>query len=420
MHTSIKVFEGISELLTLKGASTKKGRVVKEQDLSVVRDAAMVCVDGHIAWIGPRQDLDQANIAAYRIEPEFISFGGRTVLPAFVEPHTHLVFAGSRAEEFEWRMQGQTYQEIAAKGGGILSTVGATRVATEESLQAMAQKRADRFVAQGVTLLEVKSGYGLDFETEKKCLRVAKRIQGPDVVTTYLGPHSRSPDFADLESYMQKILNDFLPKIVHEGLADRADIYIENGFFNLQQARLYFEKLKAFNFPFTAHVEQLSDCGGVDLALRYGPQSVDHVVYISADNIQNLARSETTAVLLPASDFYLKMRYPPARELIDSGVCVALSTDFNPGTSPTQDLSFVGVLARLEMKMSLPEVIAAFTVGGACALGKERQLGSLELGKRCDFVVLGADWRDLFYSVGLHPIDSVWKSGHLLKLSEIN
>jgi imidazolonepropionase len=403
-----KVFENISELLTLQGAADKDGRRVKEEDLSIVRDAAIVSVGGKIQWTGPRAQLKAPKDA------EVVDLKNRTVLPAFADCHTHLVFAGDRAQEFEWRVQGQTYQEISAKGGGILSTVKATRAASEDELLRLAQKRADRFVAQGVTLLEVKSGYGQDAETEIKSLKVARRIKGPDVVTTYLGPHSRSPDHPDLESYMKRICGEVLPRIAREGLADRADIYIEKGFYSADLARVYFEKLKDLKIPVTAHVEQLSDAGGTALALGFEPQSVDHIVYIGPEVIARLAKSATTAVLLPGSDFYLKMRYPPARELIDAGARVALSSDFNPGTSPTQDLSLVGVLARLEMKMTLPEVIAAFTVGGASALGEQSSHGSLLPGKRCDFVALDGSWRELFYSVGHHPVSSVWKSAAAL------
>lgn len=415
MPKSFKVFEDISELLSLRGAAAKGGRHVTEEDLSIIANAAIVAVDGQIVWTGARSQLSKEQIKNFGGEPDFISLKNKTVLPAFVEPHTHLVFAGNRAHEFEWRMQGQTYQQIAAQGGGILSTVKATREADEETLRALAQKRADRYVEQGVTLLEVKSGYGQDLETEIKSLKAARALTGPDIVTTYLGPHSRSPDHADLESYMKKICGEILPRLVREKLADRADIYIEKGFYSTDLARAYFETLKALNIPCTAHVEQLSDIGGTALALEYNPQSVDHVVYIGPDVIAKLAKMETTAVLLPASDFYLKMRYPPARELIDAGARVALSSDYNPGTSPTQDLSFVGVLARIEMKMTLPEVIAAFTVGGASALGKHKLLGSIEPGKRCDFVTLDGGWRDLFYSVGHHPVDSVWKASLSLK-----
>jgi imidazolonepropionase len=408
MQKPVKIFEQIGELITLQSAAAKGGRKVQEADLSIVKDAAMVSVDGKIAWTGRRQDLQESK---WGERPEFISLDKRTVMPAFVEPHTHLVFAGDRSEEFEWRMQGQTYQEISAKGGGILSTVKATRAASQDELLKLAQERAARFVRQGVATLEVKSGYGLGTESELKCLSVARHISGPRVIATYLGPHSRSPDHADLDSYMREIIETVLPRVAREKLADRVDIYIEKGFYTLEQGRAFFEAARNLGLAISAHVDQLSDFGGTDAALGFEPQSVDHVVYIKPETIAKLAASETTAVLLPTSDFYLKMRYPPARELIEAGARVALSTDFNPGTSPTQDLSLAGVLARIEMKMTQAEVISAFTLGGAWALGLAHETGSLEEGKSCDFIALEGSWRELFYSVGRHPVAATYRAG---------
>lgn len=403
------VFEDIGELLTLKAASEKQGRRVTEGDLSIIPDAAMVCVDGKINWVGLKSQLPDTAKAATRV-----SLQGQTVLPAFTECHTHSIFAGSRAEEFEWRQAGQTYQEISAKGGGILSTVKETRKASAEQLLNLAQDRADRFLEQGVTALEIKSGYALDFEGEIKCLGVARRIHGPKIVTTYLGAHSRSPDHADLKSYMKQMVELVLPRVARDQLADRVDIYIEKGFYDHELAKQYLDKVRELKLPITAHVEQLSNFGGTDLVLKYDPQSVDHLIFIEPATIASLAKSQTVAVLLPAADFYLKMKYPPARQLIDAGAVVALSTDFNPGTSPTQDLSLVGVLARIEMKMTLPEVIAAFTIGSASALGLSRERGALIPGKVCDFSVLRGSWRELFYSVGHHPIARVYREGKIL------
>lgn len=410
----IKIFEDISELVTLQGAAAKQGRRVKDEDLSIIKDAAIVSDNGTITWVGPRKDLPKQSDAKH------VSLNKRTVMPAFIEPHTHLVFAGDRAQEFEWRMQGQTYQEISAKGGGILSTVKATRAASEAELLKLAQTRANTFAKQGVTLLEVKSGYGLSTESETKILKVARQIKGPEIVTTYLGPHSRSPDHQDLDSYMNEICENTLPLIAKEKLADRVDIYIEKGFYTLEQARKFFAAAQKYKLPITAHTEQLSEFGGTDATLEFNPQSVDHVVYINDATINKLSQLDTTAVLLPASDFYLKMRYPPARELIDQGARVALSTDFNPGTSPTQDLSLVGVLARVEMKMSLSEVIAATTIGAAHALGRNASHGSIETKKQCDFISLDCSLSELFYSVGRHPIHQVIRKGDPLQILKEN
>lgn len=414
--TRLQVFKDIGELMSLSGVVAKDGRRVLEEDLSIIPNAIMVAKEGRVAWVGTEADFKKVEIKQFgeQVKFEFISLEGRTVIPAFVEPHTHLVFAGDRCEEFEWRQQGQTYQEIAQKGGGILSTVHATRKASEEELLTLAQKRAQRFLRQGVTTLEVKSGYGLNLESELRILKVARQIQGPRVITTYLGPHSRSPDSATYGDTFEQVLNHDLEKVMASGLADRADIYIEKGFFTVEQGQRYFAKLAEMGVAFTAHVEQLSEFGGIAMALKYSPQSVDHAVYATAADIAALASSSTTTVLLPTSDFYLKMKYPPAREMIKAGVRVALSTDFNPGTSPTDDLSLVGVLARIEMKMTLPEVLAAYTFGAASALGMSSETGSLTTGKLCDFNVLQGSWRNLFYSVGTHPIHQVYKEGKLI------
>lgn len=408
MQNDLVVFENIGELLTLAGAAKKAGRNVQESDLGIIRDAIVVSHQGQITWIGPRSEFRGEKNA------HIISCGGRTVIPGLIECHTHTVFAGDRSKEFEWRMQGQTYQEISARGGGILSTVRETRKASEAELLTLAQERVDLFTQQGVTTLEIKSGYGLDLETELKSLRVARQIKGPRVITTYLGAHSRSPEFNNLDEYVRFMVDEVLPKIAKEKLADRADIYIEKGFYTLEQAKVYLNKVKELGLAITAHVEQLSLFGGTELALDYAPQSVDHVVYLEKKSIERLAKMETTAVLLPTSDFYLKMQYPPARELIDAGARVALSTDFNPGTSPTQSLNFAGVLARLNMKMAMHEVLSAFTVGAAYALGLNSQIGSLEIGKQCDLVVLEKPWNELFYAVGHMGVADVFKAGSAL------
>jgi imidazolonepropionase len=411
--SQVKVYTDIGELLTLEAAVTKDGRHIVETDLSSIHDAVMVSASGKVAWTGAKSKFNSSILQQWGdpAKAETISLSGRTVLPAFVEPHTHLIFAGNRAHEFEWRIQGKTYQEIAAHGGGIRFTVEQTRKASREELQGLAQTRADRFLRQGVTTLEIKSGYGLDLETEVRSLQVARAVKGPRIVSTYLGAHSRSPDFKDLDSYLKDICERVMPRISAENLADRVDIYVEGGFFTTDQLKTYFACAEKFGLGVTAHVEQLSDSGGIEAALPFAPQSVDHAVFASDSAIAKLAKSKTTAVLLPTSDFYLRMQYPRARAMIEAGVRVALSTDFNPGTSPTQDLSLVGVLARLEMKMSLPEVITAYTLGAAYALGLSAECGSLTQGKRCDFSILEGSWRDLFYAVGAHPIAQVFKDG---------
>lgn len=408
-----QLFKNIGTLLTLENAVNKKsGRKISAEDLSIVKNAALLEKNGRILWVGRESDLkfDQVRSLVDVSEVKEIDLTGATCLPAFVECHTHLVHAGDRRHEFELRNQGVSYLEIAQRGGGILSTVRATRESVLGDLAAESQLRLNRFVAQGVTTCEVKSGYGLNLETELKMLEVARALRGCDIVTTFLGPHA-FPANLNKEDYFRNIMNEMLPQVAKSGLADRVDIFIEQGFFTKEQGIEYFKEAQSLGLQIVAHVEQMSHQGGARAALEHEALSVDHVVHLSNEDIQAVAHSNTVAVLLPAADFYLKIPYPKARALIDAGARVALATDFNPGSSPTQDLSFVGVLARLEMKMTLPEVLVAYTYNAACALKREDLVGALTPGRRADFIVLSDDFESLFYQVGYHPIAQVYRGG---------
>ncbi|MEO0337551.1 MAG: imidazolonepropionase, partial [Pseudomonadota bacterium] len=337
-----------------------------------------------IKWIGSRDQFDAAKGSMGLDDFKPVSLQGLTVVPAFTECHTHLVFAGDRSNEFEMRNQGASYQEIAKKGGGILSTVKATREMSDEELLRLAQQRVDRFVSQGVTTVEVKSGYGLSHDEEIKMLRVAKSLNGPKIVTTFLGAHAIPPG-RQKDQYLEELVEKTLPAVAEQELADRVDIFIEKGFFSVADGERYLKAAKQLGFALTAHVEQLSHLGGAKLAAGFGAQCVDHVVEITDEDIRMLAQDEApVCVLLPAADFYLKMAYPKARRLIDEGAVVALATDFNPGSSPTQSVNFVGVLARLNMNMSLSEVLCSYIYGAAKALGLQSERGSLSAGKVCD------------------------------------
>lgn len=416
MARGVILFKGIKNLLTLDKMERKDGRYITSEDIKVIRHGCILSVKGKVLWVGPEKNVTSKLLQKFDLKAKdikTIDLKAHTLMPAFVESHTHLVFAGNRRHEFEMRMQGASYQEIAQSGGGILSTVQKTRQSSLQQLIQSAQLRANEFVKQGVATLEVKSGYGLNRPHEIKMLQCARAITGPKVVTTYLGPHAIPADSSSCEDYFSKVLHD-LHDIGDRQLADRVDIFIERGFFSLEQAKRYIDHAKALGFAITIHADQLTRQGGVDLGIRRGATSVDHAIQVNAHDIRKLARSSTTAVLLPAADFYLQMKYPPARKMIDAGVRVALATDFNPGSSPTQEIQFVGLLSRLEMKMTLPEVIAAYTYNAACALGLEKRVGSLVSGKSCDFIVLECDWQDLFYSVGERPVSQTWRLGKRL------
>jgi imidazolonepropionase len=414
-----RLFKQISELYTLEGISKKQGRGSQLADLGRLDRAAILERDGQILWIGNEAQIPKEIRNNYTIEE--VSCGGRVVLPGFVECHTHLIFAGNRAREFERRNQGATYQEIAREGGGIFSSVNATRATTPAKLLQSAQTRTDRFIAQGITTLEVKSGYGLDLENEVKMLRVAGKLQGPRVVRTFLGAHAISKDREKNEpqsftasSYLDWLLCDVLPVIKQKKLASRVDIFLEQGYFPAEIAEVYLRGAKTLGFEVVVHADQLTRSLGAQTAVNLAAISADHLININQSDIQALAKSEVTAVLLPTADLYMNCAYPPARKLIDAGARVALATDFNPGTSPSQDLALVGVLARVMMKMSLAETISAYTVGAAHALNQQGLVGSLEMGKASDFILLDGSLDELFLEVGRMPIASVYRAGQVI------
>lgn len=345
-----------------------------------------------------------------------IDLGGCLVLPGFIECHTHTVFGGSRGFEMEMKFQGQSYQQISQKGGGILSTVEATRKLSRSDLTKLNRQRIQNFINQGVTTLEIKSGYGLDLETEIKMLESIPLDTGIEIVRTFLGAHAKPLNANSHAEYLVDLAENYLPEIKRRNLAERVDIFVENGFFEFKDAKKYLQTAKDLNFDLTIHADQLSLSGGTRLACELHAKSADHCIQISDQEISELAQSKTVAVLLPAADLYLKCAYPPARKLIDAGVQVALSTDFNPGTSPTQDLALVGMLARREMKMTLDEVVQAYTVGAASALGRQNRIGKLMPGYQADFTVWEMSESDLFLKIGDQKPTAVYKLGRQLQM----
>ncbi|MGZ3773159.1 MAG: imidazolonepropionase [Pseudobdellovibrionaceae bacterium] len=403
------LLKNISTMLTLEGAARKKGRHIVEEDLGLQTQSSVLIEKDKIAWIGPTKKFPKELSKKKSLRE--IDMKGLTVLPGFVECHTHLIFAGDRAAEFEMRNQGVSYQEIAARGGGILSTMKKTREASQRDLEKMGQERANHFLAQGVTTLEIKSGYALNLKDELKMLQAVQRIEGVRTVTTFLGAHSLPPEFKSYEEYLHFLGETVLPIIKKKKLAQRVDIFVEKGFFPPQASEAYLQRARELGFDVLVHADQLSLSGGSEVAVKVGAVSGDHLLQVTDKEIQLLAKSQVTCVLLPAADLYMKTRYPEARKMIDAGARVALATDFNPGSSPTQDLNLVGLLARLEMKMSLPEVLSAYTVGAAHALNLQHQIGSLEVGKSADILCIEKDWRTLFYSVGDRANKVIFRSG---------
>ena len=381
-------------------------RLVQSDFFGVSASMAMATENGVITWIGPQQKIPKQK----KFKKE-IDLKNKIIFPSFIECHTHSVFAGSRADEFERRNQGVSYLEIAARGGGILSTMKKTRLASSDQLLKRSQNYVDYFLKQGVSTLEIKSGYALDLKNEIKMLQVIKALKGPRIISTFLGAHALPPEFQKAQDYLHFLVEKVLPLIKKKKLADRVDIFVEKKFFESPQASTYLKAAQDLGFQLTVHANQLSNSGGVDLALELKARSADHVIHLNQKQIEKLSKSKTVAVLLPAADLYMKCAYPPARQLIDAGTTVALATDFNPGSCPTQDLSLVGVLARLEMKMTLPEVFKAYTVGAAQALGIEQEEGDLAVGKKANFICTDAELTDFFYSVGAMPKHQLFIEG---------
>jgi imidazolonepropionase len=385
----------------------KKARLFREK-----KTVDLLVHKGRFEKIAPSEKgLSLESVAT---ELEEIDLRGALVLPGFVECHTHTVFGGHRGLEMEMKFQGRSYQDISRAGGGILSTVRATREASSSDLEEKTRRRIGKFLSQGVTTLEIKSGYGLDLATEVKMLESIPMDSPVDIVRTFLGAHAISPEFSSSAEYLRALSEDFLPEIKRKKLANRVDIFIEKGFFEKAESRLYLERAQNLGFELTIHADQLSLSGGTELACQLAARSADHCLQVGDREIEKLAQSSTVAVLLPAADLYLKCAYPPARKMLDRGVKVALATDFNPGTSPTQDLGLVGVLARREMGMTLDEVVEAYTLRAADALGISEDVGSIAQGKKADFTVWDREDDELFLEVGGVRPQKVFKAGKLV------
>lgn len=404
----MKIYKNISNLYTFKGFLKKQGVRPDLNDYRPIKDAAMIVDKGLIIWVGKEKDLLlEVKKRKLSNDMKIVDLEGDNVFPSFTESHTHLVFGGDRKKEFDLKIKGASYQQIAEMGGGINSTVRDTERASFDELLDISQKRVDKFKKQGVTLLEIKSGYGGDFKTEKKILDVAFKLKGLEVIPTYLALHA-VPKNIEKDDYVEQVINIDLPRMkkAHPKL-ERIDIFVERGYFSKADLKKLKEKADLLRLSLCAHVDQLSGLSASLSAAQLGALSVEHAVFLKPREIKLLADLDTVINLLPGADFYLKAKYPNARKIIDDGCKVSLSTDFNPGSSPTQDLSFIGVLARREMKMSLAEVWCAYTLNASRALGVFNK-GVLDRNFRASFFTSEAMIKDFFYEVGSHPVKKVF------------
>ncbi len=377
-----------------------------------IRDGAIAVQDGRIAWLGRRADLP----AGYRAWKQQDG-AGCWLTPGLIDCHTHVVYAGNRSDEFEDRLNGVAYEAIARRGGGILSTVRATRAASQDELYGASLPRVRNLLAEGVTTLEIKSGYGLDLETEGKMLRVARQFGATlpvRVKTTFLGAHALPPEYAgQADAYVDLVCDDMLPQLAALGLVDAVDAFCENiGFSNAQTERV-FQAAQRHGLPVKLHAEQLSDQGGAALTARYRGLSADHLEHLSATGIAAMAAAGTVAVLLPGAFYFLReTRLPPIAALREAGVPIAISTDCNPGTSPMTSLLLAMNMACTLFRMTPQEALAGATRHAARALGMADTLGSLEVGKAADFALWAIDRPgDLAYAIGGNPCRRVVNAG---------
>jgi imidazolonepropionase len=392
-----------SELVTLAGPARPRVRA-EMRDLAVIRDGAMIVRDGIITRVGLRGELD--------LPVEMIDAGNKVVLPGFVDAHTHPVFAGNRADEFEKRASGATYQQISAAGGGIRSTVRKTRAATEDQLFAAASRHTQWFLLGGTTTIEAKSGYGLTLSDELKLLRVIQRMGPIRAISTFLGAHEIPDEYRDRrEEYIDLLIHEMLPAT--RELAEYCDIFCEPHVFPVADARRILSAAKEHGFKLRMHVDQLQNSGGAELAAELGAVTADHLEHTDAQGIDAMRQAGVQPVLLPGSVYALgSKRYPDARAMIEAGLGVVLATDFNPGSSPTPSMQMILSLASTQMKMTPAESITAATINGAYSLQRGGEIGSLEPGKRADFVIHDCtDHRELAYFFGVQSAQSVYIGG---------
>jgi imidazolonepropionase len=385
-------------------------------DIGIVEDASVFVEDGLIRWVGPANDFS----AKLTDDATIFDASAYVALPGFVDAHTHMLFAGSREDEFAKRSQGISYQQIAAEGGGILSTVRATRAASKKELKKAAARRLDQMMKHGTTTVEIKSGYGLNEETEIKMLEAIRELADEQLMTivpTFLGAHAIPPEYArQREAYIELICDRMLPSIARRKLARFCDVFCEDRYFAVSEARLILEKALALGLEPKLHADEFAAIGGTALAATLNAASVDHLEHITPEGIEALKKSDTVPVLLPGVSFCLRNPYAPARRLIDAGLAVAIATDFNPGSCMSFSMPLMMTIACTQMGMTPDEAITATTLNAAAALGISSKVGSIEVGKEGDIVLYDIpNYRFLAYHFGVNHVAQVIKHGVMLE-----
>lgn len=408
------IIKNSSELVTCKGASPKKGKDMS--DIGIIKDGSVVIEKDIIIDVGQTEEiLKKYNEKDY----EIIDATNKAVLPGFVDSHTHLIFGGYRADEFSWRLRGDSYMSIMERGGGITNTVKATRKTSLDEFIKIGRKRLDNMMAMGVTTVEGKSGYGLDYDTEIRQLEAMKKlneIHPLDIVSTFLGPHSVLPEYKGKEDEFIDFMIDVMKDVAKNNLAEFADIFCEKNVFSIEQSRKFLNEAKKMGLKVKIHADEIVQLGGAELAAELSAVSADHLLQASDEGIKKLAQNNVIATLLPATAFSLKEEFARGRYMIDSGCAVALATDFNPGSCFTYSIPLIIALAAIHMNMSIEEIISALTINAATAIGRNDIIGSIEIGKKADIIILEyPSIHFLPYHIAVNIVEMVIKNGKIIK-----
>lgn len=410
------MLKNIAQLVTVRSNRERVKTAAGMRDLGVIENASVLIEDGVFLWIGGPNDKHPA----LSEDATVVDASEKIALPGFVDSHTHLVFAGSREDEFAMRAEGKTYQQIAEQGGGILSTVRATRQASKHDLKRLARVRLDAMLQHGTTTVEIKSGYGLDEESEIKmleCIQELAKEQYTTVVATFLGAHAFPPEFRNSrEAYVDLLRDRMLPYIGKRGLAQFCDVFCDAGYFSVEQSRRILEKARELGLGIKVHADELAPSGGSALAAELRAVSADHLEHIDEASIALLKNAGVVATLLPGVSFFLNHSYAPARQLIDAGVPVAIASDFNPGSCMSFSMPLMMTIACTHMGMTPEEAITASTLNAAAALNLSQVYGSIETGKKADIVLYDVpNYRYLAYHFGTNHVSLIVKHGTILE-----
>lgn len=402
-----------SQLATLKGTNGPRTKM-EMSELGVIEDGSILIEDGVIKAVGTTKELEE--LYSKRSDIHIIDAQNHLVTPGLIDPHTHVVYGGSREREFEMRLEGASYMDIMNAGGGIHATTRMTREASENELVEQTTRRLDSFLMHGVTTVEAKSGYGMNLETELKQLRVVKQLNDLhpiDLVPTFMGAHAVPTEYKDREDqYVDYVIDQLLPRISAEGLAEFNDVFCEKGVFTPEQSERILLAGKKLGLTPKIHADEIESYGGAELAAKVGAISAEHLLKATDTGIQAMAESDVIACLLPATALYLRETAAQGRKMIDSGVAVAISTDCNPGSSPTTSMPLVMNLACISMRLTPAEALTAATYNAACAIKRENVIGSLEVGKQADLVMWDVkNYQELQYLFGVNHVHTVWKKG---------